>query len=62
MPKTLVIYGSTISNIENAVHAFAKTIAEEKIVAHIKEVGSAELIDFTSRYDLIVLGCSTWGN
>ena len=62
MTQALVIYGSTTGNTESTAHAIAKTIAANGIEAITKNVSTVELSDFAQDYEIIVLGCSTWGD
>lgn len=61
MVKAIVIYGSTTGTTENIAQIVAQKMkSSEKDVAvkNAASLDSEELID----YDLILLGCSTWGD
>ena len=61
MGKAVVIYGSTTGNTETLskyVGEGLKASGAEVMVKNVTESGPEELKD----YDVIVLGCSTWGD
>jgi len=61
MKKAIVIYGSTTGNTETLskyVGEGLKASGVEVMVKNVTESGPEELKD----YDVIVLGCSTWGD
>jgi len=61
MGKAVVIYGSTTGNTETLskyVGEGLKASGVEVMVKNVTESGPEELKD----YDVIVLGCSTWGD
>ncbi|MBC8526703.1 MAG: flavodoxin [Candidatus Cloacimonetes bacterium] len=60
MTKTILIYGSTTGNTETLSEVVVEGLEQggaEVTVKNVTEVSVNELED----YDLIVLGCSTWG-
>jgi flavodoxin I len=60
MAKAILIYGSTTGNTKELSKGVIEGLKKGGIQATIKNVTEAnvnELVD----YDLIVLGCSTWG-
>ncbi len=62
MANALVMFGSTTGNTESVAQMVAPVLAENGFKAQIKDVARAEPDDFGGRYDLIVFGCSTWGD
>jgi flavodoxin short chain len=62
MAKALIIYGSTTGNTESTAQNIAEVLNQNDIDTTVKDVTGAELSDFSNGYDLILLGCSTWGD
>ena len=62
MTQALVIYGSTTGNTESAAHTIAKVMAANGLKTITKNVSAVGLSDFAQGYEIIVLGCSTWGD
>jgi flavodoxin I len=59
--KVIVIYGSTTGlteKLSGIVETSLRTFDWDICRKNVREVRAAELLD----YDLIVMGCSTWGN
>lgn len=53
--KTLVLFGSTMGNTEQAAQQIADALGAE-----VQNVAAAEITELMN-YDLLVLGTSTWG-
>jgi flavodoxin I len=62
MAKAMVIYGSTTGNTESTAHIIARAIANNSIETTIKDVRDVEKNDFSGDYDILLMGCSTWGD
>jgi flavodoxin I len=62
MARVLIVYGSTTGNTESTAHTIAKTIAEHDIEARVQDVNTVGISDYRNTYDLLLLGCSTWGD
>jgi flavodoxin short chain len=60
MTKTIIVYGSTTGSTQTLAEEIESTFSKKGIDAKLVEVTDivpSELVN----YDLIVLGCSTWG-
>lgn len=60
MTKGVVIYGSTTGNTETLSQAVEKGLIKGGMEVTVMDVTKAE-INKLGDFDLIVLGCSTWG-
>ncbi len=60
MAKVIVVYGSTTGNTEALAKAVVSGLEEGGLEVRMKNVSEAEANELTD-YDVIVLGCSTWG-
>jgi flavodoxin I len=60
MTKAIVIYGSTTGNTESLSESVVKGLRKGGIDVMLKNVTEANVSELAN-YDLIVLGCSTWG-
>lgn len=60
MAKVLIIYGSTTGNTETASEIIEKTLSSKGADVDCKNVTDAAPGDMKDA-DLILLGCSTWG-
>ncbi len=60
MSKTIIIYGSTTGNTEIISEEIKKGLEKGGKDVTIKNVINADINEL-SNYDLILLGCSTWG-
>lgn len=58
--KTLILYGSTTGNTEDLATILKDHLISQKLETDLKEVTEADGEIFKA-YDLILLGCSTWG-
>lgn len=61
MKRVLVIYGSTTGNTEFVARRIGEKITNEGVAVELKDVINAQVSDLFSDYELIILGCSTWG-
>ena len=62
MAKALIIYGSTTGNTESTARTIAETLKQNDIDTTVKYITSADLAYLSGGYDVILLGCSTWGD
>jgi len=60
MSKGIVIYGSTTGNTETLSQAVEKGMVKGGLEVTVMDVTKAEA-DKLGDFDLVVLGCSTWG-
>ncbi|MDY0362578.1 MAG: flavodoxin [Desulforegulaceae bacterium] len=61
MNKTLIVYGSTTGNTENAAEMIEKILSSKGLDVTLKDVSfitPKETID----YDFLIMGSSTWGD
>ena len=61
MAKALIVYGSTTGNTEMLASHIADTMKAEGVDVRIGNVADTDVEDL-HRYDIILLGCSTWGD
>ena len=61
MAKAILIYGSTMGNTETLSEGVVSGLKKGSMEVTVKNVTEAS-IDELSDYDIIVLGCSTWGD
>ena len=60
MAKGILIYGSTTGNTETLSEGVVEGLKQGGVEVTAKNVTEANVNELT-QYDLIVLGCSTWG-
>lgn len=60
MAKGILIYGSTTGNTETLSEVVVEGLKKGGVEVTAKDVTDANVNELT-HYDLIVLGCSTWG-
>jgi flavodoxin short chain len=60
MYKILTIYGSTTGNTETTAEIIEQTLSAKGFDVTTKDVSSISPEE-TSGYDILLLGCSTWG-
>ena len=60
MAKTILIYGSTTGNTESLSESVLEGLKKGNVDVTIKNVTEIN-VNKLANYDLIVLGCSTWG-
>lgn len=61
MSKTLIVFGSTTGNTEHTADTIAKHLEKNDIAVDIKDSADVTATGLTDGYDLILFGCSTWG-
>ncbi|EFL49672.1 flavodoxin [Solidesulfovibrio fructosivorans JJ]] len=62
MGKALVVYGSTTGNTETVAQVVAKTLEGEGMEVVLKDVAGVKPGGLADGYDLVLFGCSTWGD
>ncbi|UJX41880.1 flavodoxin [Desulfovibrio sp. JY] len=62
MGKALVVYGSTTGNTESVAQVVAKTLEGEGLEVVLRDVADVKPEGLADGYDLVVFGCSTWGD
>nr|WP_321498541.1 flavodoxin [uncultured Methanolobus sp.] len=60
MTKTIIVYGSTTGSTQTLAEEIESTFSKNGIDARLVEVTNVEPAELAN-YDLIILGCSTWG-
>jgi len=61
MVKAIVIYGSTTGTTEDIAQIVAQEMKSSGMDVAVKNVSSSDPEELAD-YDVILLGCSTWGN
>jgi flavodoxin short chain len=61
MSKALIVFGSTTGNTETAAAFVAKGLQAKGVESSIKNAADVEAKDLANGYDLVLFGCSTWG-
>jgi len=61
MKRVLVIYGSTTGNSEFVARRISEILANSGVAVELKDVVNVQISDLFSDFELIILGCSTWG-
>ncbi|WP_300155769.1 flavodoxin [Solidesulfovibrio sp.] len=62
MGKALVVFGSTTGNTESVAEVVAGTLEEAGMTVDLKNAASVKAAGLAEGYDLVVFGCSTWGD
>jgi len=62
MAKALVVYGSTTGNTEAVADYVAKALEGEGMSVDVKNAAKVSASGLADGYDLVLLGCSTWGD
>jgi len=60
MAKVILIYGSTTGNTETLSEGVVEGLKQGGVEVTVKDVTEVNVNELT-QYDLIVLGCSSWG-
>ena len=61
MQRVLILYGSTTGNTEFVAQHIAGLLEKRGISVEIKDVAKAHVRDLSSEAELVIMGCSTWG-
>lgn len=62
MSKSLIVYGSTTGNTETAAEYVAEGMESKGFEVELKNVTDIEIADLSKDFDIILFGCSTWGD
>lgn len=62
MASALIVYGSTTGNTEYVAEAAGRVLAERGLSVKVVNVASVEAPGLCEGYDLVLFGCSTWGD
>ena len=62
MCKTLIVYGSTTGNTESVSDDIAKILEKNGHNVEIQSAADVSVAGMTEGYDVVFLGCSTWGD
>ncbi|MBU2552364.1 MAG: flavodoxin [Proteobacteria bacterium] len=62
MKKAIVIYGSTTGNTETAARWISYDPRAGRVETEVKNVTECSVEELDGKYDLVLLGCSTWGD
>ncbi|CCH48869.1 flavodoxin [Pseudodesulfovibrio piezophilus] len=62
MPKTLIVFGSTTGNTENAADTIAKHLEKNEYAVDIRDASDVSADGLADGYELVLFGCSTWGD
>lgn len=62
MPKALIIYGSTTGNTEFVAETISRELAGAGYSVDTRDVSEVAPAGLFSGFDLVLLGCSTWGD
>jgi len=62
MSTALIIYGSTTGNTESAAETIEEYLSENGYDVTMIDVSETTVKVFEEKYDLFLLGCSTWGD
>ena len=60
MSNAIIVFGSTMGNTKRLTEGVAEGLREGGVEVTVKDVVNAD-VEELNEYDLIVLGCSTWG-
>lgn len=62
MSKALIVYGSTTGNTEMVSDSIAKILEGDGVNVDIMDASSVKIKGMADGYDVVFLGCSTWGD
>ena len=62
MPKALIVFGSTTGNTETTARYIADTASRKGFEVEMKNAADVPAVALGGDYDLVLLGCSTWGD
>ena len=61
MASVLIVYGSSTGNTQYVAEEIEKNLAEQGMDVKNIEVGRAKAEGLCDGFDMVLLGCSTWG-
>jgi len=62
MGKALVVYGSSTGNTENVAEQVQSVLRQSGWESTLKSAADVSATGLAEGYDLVLLGCSTWGD
>ena len=62
MANILIVYGSTTGNTADVAEHIGRSLAAQKHGVAVKEVSTVKAENLCQDYDVILFGCSTWGD
>lgn len=62
MSAILVVYGSTTGNTESVAERITSTLSKAGNAVSLKNASDVSPKGLAEGYDLVILGCSTWGD
>lgn len=62
MASALIVYGSTTGNTEYVAEVAQRTLAAKGLDVKLENAASAKAQGLCDGYDLVLFGCSTWGD
>jgi flavodoxin I len=62
MGKALIVYGSTTGNTEAAASLVGAALQKKGWRTTVKDAADVAAAGLTEGYDLVLFGCSTWGD
>ena len=62
MASALIVYGSTTGNTEYTAQTIGQVFSAAGMNVDIQDVSSVTAAGLCTQYDLILFGCSTWGD
>lgn len=62
MANALIIYGSTTGNTEYAANTIGESLKNSGHEVTVQDVSSVQAEILSSQADIVLLGCSTWGD
>ena len=62
MASVLIVYGSTTGNTEFTAQTIGQVFNTAGMTVEVQDVSNVVVAGLCARYDLILFGCSTWGD
>lgn len=62
MGNALVLFGSTTGNTESVAEYVAETLKNQGLAVDLKNAADVSADGLAEGYDLVLFGCSTWGD
>jgi flavodoxin short chain len=62
MAKSLIVYGSSTGNTETVAEWVQEGLQSKGFEVEVRDVADVNASDLGNGYDLLLFGCSTWGD
>ena len=62
MASALIVYGSTTGNTEFTAQTIGQVFSNAGMDVEVQDVSSVAPAGLCAKYDLVLFGCSTWGD